>query len=84
MLYPFLFTIPIQSTLVKEFPWDNWKQKKLYETEWMLIKTAFQHICKICKYMDLQESQKHFNVSSVFLGGEHCCLELLIFKVCYF
>ena len=54
--------------LLFEFPWDNWKQKKLYETEWMLNKTAFQHICKICKYMDLQESQKHINVSSVIPG----------------
>ena len=34
----------------------------------MLIKTAFQHICKICKCMDLQESQKHINVSSVIPG----------------
>ena len=34
----------------------------------MLIKTAFQHICKICKYMDLPESQKHINVSTVIPG----------------
>ena len=42
----------------------------------MLNKTAFQHICKICKYMDLPESLKHFNVSSMFLGGRALLLRV--------